>query len=930
MNKLLYLAGLTLAAWTHHAAADTVRVLDTTDLAAPRNTHYAGNREPLLPSPLIKLPLGSVRPEGWLRKQLEIEAEGMVGRLGEISTYCNPKNNAWRSPAGEGANGWEEVPYWFRGYCALAYALNDPKLIAEAKAWIEPILASQREDGFFGPRSNLKARGDHDMMPNMFMLFALRSHHEATGDPRVIELMTRFFKWQLAVPDKLFFSGGWQVPRNGDNLDSVYWLYNRTGEPFLLELAEKLRRTGASWMKEPTAGHNVDYSMGWRKPAQFYPQSKNPADLQQSEKNFDSMYDLYGQMPGGMFVGDEFARPGFTDPRNSIETCGMVEMMFSQQILLRISGNPKWADRCESIAFNSLPAGLTADMKAIRYLTSVNHIASDRRNRGPEVANSGEMFVLDPNSHRCCQHNVAMGWPYFSENLWQATPGNGLAAIFYAASEVKAKVGAGGTITIRQDTQYPFDGKVEMSFDCAAPVAFPLYLRVPGWCAKPALALNGKPLAFEGRAGAFICVERTWSKGDRLSLTLPMEVSVQRWAKNKNSASVSRGPLSFSVKIGEKYERSGGSDAWPAFDLSATTPWNYGLALDPQNIAAAFEVVQKPWPASNQVFTQENAPVELRAKVKRIPNWTDTGMGMPGKLQPSPVRSEEPLETISLIPMGAGRLRVAAFPVIGQGPDARPWQPTEPMPASYWPKPEAPSLLRDGRLPAPGPKSIEPFKWVGWAGYATGLKHWVRQDFEQEETVGSCEVFWAEDSPGFVASPESWKILYLSGADWKEVEAQGPYSLEQGRFVRVDFKPVKTRALKIELQTRAKKTAGIHEWRSWAADGAQVRHSVYQNFGVDPRGEPLEKKVGSCQVQWAADASGKAAAPKAWKLMARQGGEWKQVAASDPAAAGAAGAGPAAIQFAPVLATGLRMDVFAAPGESAGPQDWRIKAEPKP
>jgi hypothetical protein len=923
-TKLIALAltGATLTA----TAEDLVKVVDTTDVAAVRNEYYAGNREPLVASPLVKLPAGSVKARGWLRKQLEIEAEGMVGHLSEISTYCNPKNNAWRSATGEGNNGWEEVPYWFRGFTALAYSLDDPKLIAEAKEWLEPILASQREDGFFGPRSNLKPKGDHDMMPNMFMIFALRTYYEATNDARVIDLLTKYFKWQLAVPDKLFFANGWQFPRNGDNLDSVYWLYNRTGDAFLLELGEKLRRTGATMTKEPSGGHNVDYSMSFRKLGQYYQQSKNLDDLRQSDKNFEAMYEIFGQVPGGMFCGDEFARPGYTDPRNSIETCGIVEMMFSQEILLRISGELKWADRCENAAYNSLPAALTADMRAIRYLTSANHIFSDRRNRGPEVANSGEMFPMDPHSHRCCQHNVAMGWPYFSENLWQATPGNGLAAIFYSASEVTAKVGTGEPVTITQATNYPFDGKVEMAFASAKPVRFPLYLRVPAWCAKPTLAVNGKPVAVAARAGAFICLERTWTTGDKLTLTLPMDVTVTRWEKNKNSASVNRGPLTFSVNIGEKYERFGGTDEWPAFDLSPTTPWNYGLVLD--SGAATFEVVAKPWPASNQVFTRENSPIEIRATVRKIPNWTDTGMGMPGKLQPSPTRSAEPLETISLIPMGAARLRIAAFPVIGDGPEARPWRPTEPMPASYWPKPESISHLRDGRLPSADAKGVDCFKWVGWAGYATGLKHWVRQDFEAEETISSCEVFWAAQGGSFVTQPESWTLSYLDGDAWKEVAISGAYPMETGKFVRVSFAPVKTRALRIDMQSQPKKSAGIFEWRSWIKDGSQMKHSSIQSFGLDLRGDPAIKPVSACEVSWHIDPTNPSSQPpKSWRLFARVADEW--VAVAEPSGYGLDPAAPNTVTFTPVEASAMRLEVFAEEGVSAGPAAWRIMLDGK-
>jgi len=902
-------------------AQDAVTVVDHPDPEAKANAFYHDNREPLLPSPLIKLPIGSVEPRGWLRQQLQLQADGFLGHLTEISAYCSKEDNAWLSADGQGRHGWEEVPYWFRGFCALGYVLNDERIIDESKPWLEAILASQREDGYFGPRSNLREDGVHDLMPNMFIAYALRSYHEVTGDPRVLELLTNYFQWQLAIPDDKFFAGGWQVPRTADNMDSIIWLYNRTGDAFLMDLLDKTRRAGATWMRAPTGDHNVNYSQGFRKPAHAYLLNRDEKYLEQAYENYDVMHGIYGQVPGGMFAGDEFARPGFTDPRNAIETCGVTEMMLSQQILLRITGDLTWADRHENIAFNTLPAVMTADMKGVRYLTSVNQISSDRRNRGPEIANSGDMFSMNPHSHRCCQHNASMGWPYYADNLWHATPGNGLAATSYSASKVRAKVGDGTEVTIVQDTRYPFDGEIELALESDQPVRFPLYLRIPDWCSDPQVSLNGRPLAVEGRPRSFLRIEREWAQGDRLTLALPMEAVVRRWEKQRNAASVDRGPLSFSVKIGEEYTTFGGTDRWPAREIQPTTPWNYGLVLgdDP---AASLEVVMKPWPESNMVFTHEGAPVELRAQAKRIPNWTDTGMGLPGRLQPSPIVSDEPVETITLIPMGAGRLRLASFPVIGTGPDARAWEPTPPMPASYWPNPRSPGYLRNGRLPTEGTRT-DCFKWVGWAGHATGQLHWVRQDFDREATVSSCEIFWAPEG-GWLTSPEWWKLHYRDGDEWKEVELVGEYEYHPGIFTRVRFEPVKTRALKIEAQTRDSKSSGIYEWRSWLHDGDLRKHSVMQDFGVDIMGDPVVREVSSCEVFWHVDPGNpNSRPPTAWKLFTRQDGEWKEVAN-----AGEYGLDPVEVNtvtFDPVETTAMRLDVYAEPGASSGPREWRIR-----
>ncbi|MCX6877383.1 MAG: glycoside hydrolase family 127 protein [Verrucomicrobia bacterium] len=947
-------------------AEDRVTVVDRPDVSQ-KNACYAGNREPLLPSPLIKLPIGSIKPKGWLRKQLELEADGFTGHLTEISGFCHQDGNAWLSPYGEGGASWEEVPYWFRGYAALGYVLDDPKIIAEAKPWIEAAIATQAEFGYFGPTANLNApihppvpvellttadgkpgldaeyfdgvdfktsklkrvdakidfdwgmkppidglkstdysvrwtgritakeTGDYvfslysddgaklwidnvlvvdnggshapltvtakqalhltagqphdlkieyfqgingaeirlgwkqpggtyqprniipDLMPNMNMVYALMFYQEYTGDQRVIDLLKKYFQWQLQIPDRMFFSGGWQVPRNGDNLDAIYWLYNRTGEPFLLELAAKTQRCGESWMGVSTGGHNVQFCQGFRKPAHFYQQNKDPQFLEMPGKNWDSIMGIYGQVPGGTFGGDEFARPGYTDPRQAIETCGCVEMMISEQILTRITGDLKWADRCENAAFNTLPATMTADMKALRYLTSPNQVNSDKRSKAPELADGGPMQVMNPHDHRCCQHNSGAGWPYYADNLWQAAPGNGLAAIFYCASTVKAKVGGGVMVMIDEETHYPFDGNVQFAIAPETPVRFPLYLRVPGWCEKARVTLNGQAVAVQSKPGAYLLIDRMWQPGDRLTLEMPMEIAVTTWTANQNSVSVNRGPLTFSVKIGEEYRRSGGTEAWPAWEIMPTTAWNYALQFDPRKLEASFKVVTKTWPSNNMPFTHQGTPLEIHAQARKLPNWKEDHLGLVDKLQPSPVKSNEPVETVTLIPMGAARLRLAALPVIGTGPDAREWQlPPEPLMSYSRGGPDPYEAMFDGKIPGnsndPG---VPRFTTYCFGGAEHGKLHWVRRNIDQAKSVSSCEVYWVDEAspPGDVRLPKSWRVLHLSGKEWKEVENPSGYGIEPDKSNTVTFKPVKTTALRLDVQCQEGRAMGIYEWQ---------------------------------------------------------------------------------------------------------------------
>ncbi len=796
----------------------TVRVLQR-PATEPSNQHYVGNRAPLAPNPLIKLPVGAVKPRGWLRNQLELMADGFTGHLDELSEFLRPEGNAWLDPHGEGDKSyWEELPYWLKGFGDLGYSLDDPRIIQEARRWIEPAFSSQREDGYFGPRKNatqsghVKA-GKPDVWPNMVMLNALQSYYEYSGDDRVLKLMTKYFRWQLSVPDEDFLLPFWQQQRASDNLASVYWLYNRTGESWLLDLGEKIHRRMADWTSGVASWHGVNIAQCFRAPGVYFQQAKDPKLLAATERNLQTVMDLYGQVPGGLFGADENCRPGYDDPRQAAETCTMVEMMLSDEMLLAITGESKWADHCEEVAFNSLPASMTADLKALRYLTAPNMPLSDRRDKSPGIQNGGAMFLFDPRSHRCCQHNVSHGWPYFTEHLWMATAGNGLAAVIYAPCEVRAKVADGAEVSIVETTDYPFGDTIEFKLTMSRPARFPLLLRVPAWCSKPMVMLNGSELQVAARPSVYLAIDRLWNNGDQLTLTLPMHVTVTRWAKNKNSASVSRGPLTYSLKIGEKIVRVGGTDKWPAVEIHPTTPWNYGLVLDEKNPAGSFEVHSKSGPLPAQPFAWDVAPIELVARARRIPSWKLDAKGLVATLGPSPVKTSEPIETVTLIPMGCARLRIAAFPVIGDGPDAQEW-PEPPPPrhtASHCFENDTVEALSDGAAPKnSNDHSIRRFTW--WP--RRGSEEWVTYRFDKPRQVSAVEVYWFDDTGvGQCRTPKSWRIEWLDGDQWKPVVASVAYAVEKDRFNRVSFAAVTTTQLRLVVQLQPEFSAGILEWR---------------------------------------------------------------------------------------------------------------------
>ncbi|MCD8193138.1 MAG: glycoside hydrolase family 127 protein, partial [Tannerellaceae bacterium] len=207
--------------------------------------NYTNNRYPLVQKPYMELPLGSIKAKGWLQEMLERQRSGASGHMDILYPHVMGQRNGWLGGDGDQ---WERGPYWIDGLLPLAYLLDDKELQQKVQPWVEWALNSQQPNGFFGPDQDypyeygIQRDNSHDWWPRMVVLKILQQYHSATNDPRVIDFMSRYFKYQLeTLPDKPL--GNWTFWANyraGDNMQVIYWLYNITGEAFLLRLAELL------------------------------------------------------------------------------------------------------------------------------------------------------------------------------------------------------------------------------------------------------------------------------------------------------------------------------------------------------------------------------------------------------------------------------------------------------------------------------------------------------------------------------------------------------------------------------------------------------------------------------------------------------------------------------------------------------------------
>lgn len=678
MRNTLYSVALCMALLVVPVESFSVSGQDVTN-------NYSNNRQPLLQKEYIELPLGTIKPKGWMEQQLLLMKNGMTGNLDQIYEPVMGKRNGWLGGDGDV---WERGPYWIDGLLPLAYILDDDQLKKKVQPWIEWALASQNEEGYFGPETDrpnepgLQRDNSHDWWPKMVMLKVLQQYYSATGDKRVIDCLTNYFKYQLkTLPQKpLGHWTFWGEQRGGDNLMIVYWLYNITGDAFLLKLGELIHQQTFGWtdvflnqnhLSRQHSLHCVNLAQGFKEPVIYYQQSKDYRSIAAVKKAVKTMRHTIG-LPTGLWGGDELLR--FGKPTVGSELCTAVEMMYSLEKMLEITGDVEWADYLERVAYNVLPTQVTDDYSARQYYQQFNQVSVTREFREFSTPHEDTDLLFGVlTGYPCCTSNLHQGWPKLVQNLWYATADNGVAALVYAPSEVTLKVADGIDVRVKEYTDYPFNGQInfDVSFvdSQVSQAFFPFHLRVPSWCKKPVVKVNGQPVTVDAYTGEIVKLNRTWRNGDKLTLELPMDVSVSRWYDG--GVVVERGPLIYALKMNEKWTKKNFEpdkvvEYGPYYyEVTSDTPWNYALrhtSCAKENIAKSFEVDVKP--VKSYPWNLKNAPVTIRTKATKVKNWNlERGSVAPVAYYTQMNFDTEGEYTIELIPYGCTTLRIAEFPI---------------------------------------------------------------------------------------------------------------------------------------------------------------------------------------------------------------------------------------------------------------------------
>lgn len=627
-----------------------------------------------------ELRLGSIKPEGWLRETLLRQRNGMTSQMDSLYPEVMGPRNGWLGGDGDQ---WERGPYWIDGLIPMAWILDDDVLKQKAQPWVEWALASQKEDGFFGPDTDypyergLQRDNAHDWWPRMVVLKFMQQYWSATGDSRVIDFMRKYFRYQLNTLPTCPLGNwtSWATYRACDNLSSVIWLYRLTGEEWLLDLAATLHEQSHDYvhmfletdeLSRLGTIHCVNLAQGIKEPIVWWQCDPQPKYL---DAVHTALADIrkYNGVPSGMYGGDELLHGN--NPTQGSELCTAVELMFSLEEMTKITGDLSFVDHLERIAFNALPTQLTDDFMARQYFQQANQVDVSHCIHNFDISHGESDLVYGLlTGYPCCTSNFHQGWPKFVQNLWYSTPDGGLAALAYSPCRVTAQAG-GQEVTIEERTRYPMEGNIKLLVSLHSPASFPLHLRIPSWTENASVTVNGSSVEASA-PGSVTVISREWSDGDIVELSFPMKITTDTWYEN--SISVERGPLVYALEIQEEWVRKDNSSDpihgefyW---EVHPKSPWNYGLVdFEDPNEDFAVTVDERKLD-SHWYWNLESAPIVITAKAKRIPYWTlYNGMTGPipySRMYGNPVIRDKKEETIRLIPYGCTTLRISEFPVI--------------------------------------------------------------------------------------------------------------------------------------------------------------------------------------------------------------------------------------------------------------------------
>lgn len=618
---------------------------------------------PLSAQPWSEGELSRIRPAGWLKTLMERQRTGLTGHPEAMSYPYNTCLWAGEIPRqGEHGKDWwryEQTAYYVDGLLRLGLALDDKALIDKGRASVEYTLAHPAADGRLG---NAAIESE---WPMAVFFRAIQACYDADPRPEVLEALTRHYL--TLSPEKLT---DW---RNIVNLEGMLWTYLHTGDRRLAAKADSAYRYKAIhgeykvkrpfdlrpeiiWDDARFNMHGVTCAEMLKLPILLFEATRDHYFLDLALTAAEKL-EAEDMLPDGVYSSAEALKG--RDILHSHETCDIVDYTWTLGHFLRVTGDARWADGIERAVFNAGLGAMTKDFKAIQYFSSVNQfIATGTSNHNEFYHGKAWMAYRPVHQTECCVGNIHRLLPDYVARMWLKGKEGEVVAALYGPSDYAFDAGV-----IHEETAYPFGEEIGFRFELPKRKTFAFRFRIPGWCRKAEILVNGEKQALEAAPGTFMTLERTWRDGDVVSLRLPMplEVKTLRETSGAKGAYVDAGPLLYSFPIRERWEEDrtdypylhGKRSENPSFrswNITPNGPWNFALAGEPAFGSEAERGLDQPFRT-------------VKVAARRIEWALEKGIYTPDlPVEPKPV-TEQP-ETLTLIPYGLTQLRLTVFPAL--------------------------------------------------------------------------------------------------------------------------------------------------------------------------------------------------------------------------------------------------------------------------
>ena len=591
-----------------------------------------------------------IKPNGWLKRQLEIQAEGLCGNLDKV--WRDVRDSAW---IGGDAEGWERVPYWLDGFIPLSYLLENEDMKSRAKKFIDAIINQQQEDGWIAPCST-EERANYDTWAVYLILKVLVTWYDCSADERIPDVLYKTLKnYYNLLKDGKIKLFEWGKYRWFECFIAINFTYERFGEDWLLELASMLKLNGVDYSKikdlwkRPLnkwdfATHHVNISMMLKEEAVSC-DILGEDYTEKADKLYDFVYKFNGR-PTGLFTGDECLSG--TSAIQGTELCAVVEQMYSYEHLFAYTGDNKWAELLELAAFNALPATLSDDMWTHQYDQMSNQISCIKfpgrslfRTNGPDA----HLFGLEPH-FGCCTANFGQGFPKLAISSFMHRDDEIINVL-----PIPTILNDGG-VRIETVTNYPFNNV--FTYKISSNREFRFKIRIPEFAREvkvdERMASAEKEISFDIKTGE-----------TEISISYK---TVPELIKNPSGLySVKCGslifalPLEYEKKMYE-YEKDGVERKFPYCDYEylGQGEWNYAFCNT--------DFVIEERTVGDVPFSSKNPPLVIKAKMKKIDWGFEDGFETVCAKVPERTKPIGAEKTLELYPYGCAKLRMTEMPVI--------------------------------------------------------------------------------------------------------------------------------------------------------------------------------------------------------------------------------------------------------------------------